>query len=197
MSNRNLRSQRTQSDPAVPSALDTTSRMDKPETRSDSPLTPIESEGLLRAPSPKGQGYESALSEPDEAESFGPVENDSKHPKTSGAKGGREEPPALHQKSRTEEPAVKTNAVTNVNKRSVSLSLEQELTIQMAEANLSQEQRERLEQRQSSVRICYDHAKSNSRGPDDHSRYLTSLLSSVAELTSAILFTLCFYIPHT
>ncbi|KAJ3979033.1 hypothetical protein F5890DRAFT_1589505 [Lentinula detonsa] len=113
MSSQNLCSRRTHSDPAVPSTLDTTLRMDESETRSDSPLTPIESDGLSRAPLPKGQGYESALSEPDEAESFGPVEIASEHPKTSGAKGGREEPPALHRKSRTEEPAVKTNAVTN------------------------------------------------------------------------------------
>ncbi|KAJ3978401.1 hypothetical protein F5890DRAFT_1560405 [Lentinula detonsa] len=57
MSNRNLRSQHTLSDPAVPSALN--------------PSTRIESEGPSRAPSPKGQGYESALSEPEEAESVG------------------------------------------------------------------------------------------------------------------------------
>ncbi|KAJ3986153.1 hypothetical protein F5890DRAFT_1552561 [Lentinula detonsa] len=166
MSNRNLHSRCTRSAPAVPSAPDAPLRMGESENRSDSPLTPIESEGLSRAPSPKGQGYESALSEPEEAESIGLADKTPEHPETRGTNGGRVETPGemLSRKSLTDEPAVTVKATVDLHKRKHSLSSEQELTIQMAEASLSEEQREQLEKRQNSVRILDDNEES--RGED-------------------------------
>ncbi|KAJ3791007.1 hypothetical protein GGU10DRAFT_370579 [Lentinula aff. detonsa] len=154
MSYRNLHSRRTLSDPAVPSALNPSTRIGKSDTRSDSPLTPIESEGLSRVPSPKGQGYESALSEPEEAESGGLAEKISDSSQTSETTGGRVDPSGdlISNQMRTDEPAVNMKSVSNVHNRN-SLSSEQELTIKMAEANLDPEQRELIDRRQSSVRI--------------------------------------------
>ncbi|KAJ3755016.1 hypothetical protein EV360DRAFT_86299 [Lentinula raphanica] len=71
-------------DPAVPGVSQGNGEL---EVHSESPLTPIESE---RGPSPKGQGYGSALSEPDYAESAGPAENPVEQaPQLGGMSGGR------------------------------------------------------------------------------------------------------------
>ncbi|KAJ3784641.1 hypothetical protein GGU10DRAFT_376560 [Lentinula aff. detonsa] len=167
MSHRHLRSRRTQSDPAVPGALNTSPNVGEPEGISDSPLTPIESEGSSRAPSPKGQGYESALSEPENTESGGPANKISEFALPSETSGGRvdlleDQTPELKW---TDEPTVIKKPSINEDEREVSLSSEQELTVRMAEANLSPDQRRMVRERQNSVRILNEEDESQGEGP--------------------------------
>ncbi|KAJ3724177.1 hypothetical protein DFJ43DRAFT_1041771 [Lentinula guzmanii] len=158
MSYHNLWSRCTQSVPAVPGTLNTSPRIDESEPNPDLPLTPIESKGQSRAPSPKGQGYKSALSEPDETESVGPSERNSL-PRPSETVGGR----VAH--TWTDEPTKNMKSVTTETEQESSLSSEQGLTIQMAEANLSPEQHGLVQLRQNTIRILDADDESQAEGP--------------------------------
>ncbi|KAJ3765055.1 hypothetical protein FB446DRAFT_709778 [Lentinula raphanica] len=162
MSRRILCSRRTQSDPAVPGVAQGNGELD---VRSESPLTPIESE---RGPSPKGQGYESALSEPDHTESVGPAEKPVEQPpQVGGVSGGRIVDSAGNdapENPRADESLVYLNESV-VHKNENSLNSDQELTIQLAEANMSKAQREMIEHRQNSVRVIPEDVESQEAGP--------------------------------
>ncbi|KAJ3749772.1 hypothetical protein EV360DRAFT_76186 [Lentinula raphanica] len=161
MYRRNLRSHRTQSDPAVPGV---SSGNGESDVHSESPLTPIESE---RGPSPKGQGYESALSEPDPAESIGPAENPAtQHPRPGGMSGGRVDSTGngAPGNSQADEPLEYLDE-NIVHKNENSLSSEQEHIVQLAEATLTDAQREMIDRRQGSVKLLDDEAESQEAGP--------------------------------
>ncbi|KAJ3980171.1 hypothetical protein F5890DRAFT_1557946 [Lentinula detonsa] len=157
----------SRSNPAVPGALNSLPKEGEPERVSDSPLTPIESEGPSWAPSPKGQGYESALSEPEDAESGGPAEKNPEFALPSGMAGGRVE--TLENQTPeirwTDEPTIIVKPVVNRNEQRNSLSLEQKCTLQLAEANLSPDQRRMVRERQNSVRILNEEDESQGEGP--------------------------------
>ncbi|KAJ3974951.1 hypothetical protein EV361DRAFT_865776 [Lentinula raphanica] len=160
-SRRILRSRRrAMSDPAAPSTPVPGDYIPRPE----SPLTPIESEGPSVRPKPDGQGLESELYEPDADELNEPSENPVEPPRSGGVAGGREVSAGNNapEKQQVDEPMLQSEDI-KVNK--ISLSPEQELTVKMAEANLNDNERERIARRHNSVRILAEDEESREEGP--------------------------------
>ncbi|KAJ3978410.1 hypothetical protein F5890DRAFT_1560391, partial [Lentinula detonsa] len=156
-----LRSRRRAlSDPAAPSTPIPGDYNSRPE----SPLTPIESDGPSDGPKLEEQGLESELNEPDLDELNEPSTNPTEPPRSSGMAGGRDVPAGSNapEKQQVDEPVLQSeNSKVNNN----SLSPEQELTVRMAEANLDDREREIIARRYSSVRILEDDEESRDEGP--------------------------------
>ncbi|KAJ3964989.1 hypothetical protein EV361DRAFT_955429 [Lentinula raphanica] len=162
MSRRILRSRRRAlSDPAVPGALSHSEENMGSSPRPESPLTPIESEGPSVIPSLDEQGIESGLPEPGSAALNEPASDPVEPPQSGGVAGGRTSAGNNAPEKILDNTPV--NHGDHVNEK--ILSPEQELTVKMAEAALSDRQREEFARRQNSVRIMNEDEESRGEGP--------------------------------